>query len=987
MPTLPFIQAASADVPYAAPDWSFLQGQLDRANQRYEEGLQEIKSDYSAVFNAEITNDENKLKRAEYIKQFQNGLKSIAGLDVSDPKVMRQAEGLISPFWQDKDILSDITLTKKAKSEIQKGLSASVSKDDDIRSSFDEASLKPIYHSLKKLKTAKRGSEEFNSIDVPNWTPFINVGNYMSEFKENEKPEITWDQISGEYIITHTNGADSIPGWLTMINGKIDKRFDPQFNIYGTNYTNDLIDQYINANPGATEQDARNAIAKEYFTPIFETRKKVKESYEAAYNGVSSQLDALEEIERSGGKLTDKQQTQKALYKMKLDGLAGMKRQATLEFDDINKPDTVKNLSFNLEKFFGQQIRQETINGYAESFAADAGQSIKENTAHFSALNYNARLAEINETKRWHDYEQRKDLATMDYNMLKLQVENPDYFGTQSSLSTGLPPGTRPSSQAVQVATTATLHDIYAKEADNMRTDVTNSLFFGTDDKYRGVSQLLLDKSVGLTIEELDVFNKYQSANQLGTLNYTEGGKFIPESKEDGDLYNSAVRKLAATGKVGKKPLNTPDDVTAAMITYAQSWISNTKKDMTNPDALQYYTNAINNASKTYSTFMNLEKERQNKIKDMVNTDPEVFNKIGIERKPGEKDVVNQNDIKKLLEKNGLESFTLELSDGTIKVINLDEISKSYIDGAIEVKHPVYNLGVSTMIYNNEPVKLIAINEKEGNLGTAWYKPERVRAKSSEIELYEYLKPVAERYGAPVTLRDNLKSIGSTVVPNQEELKKRRGEVPVTYTIPITEKFQKNLKYIEDAMDQGNIGNITTSNGQSLPLSQREKLRNLINSNPKALGSNIKYFYGSSAFSPRKLEIMIEDLPGSGDLRGKTLYVDVSPATISPLLKNLPVNQEDRNDPLYTTPEKESPADKALGITYKLRYEKQTDKFLIDGVFRTTDPKTGDDIIKRFSNARSAKDGGASAARLLAEQARNQFIQQDISNQKRYLGK
>lgn len=1004
MPTLPFIQAASAEVPYAAPDWSFLQGQLDRANQRYEEGLQEIKSNYSAVFNADITNDENKAKRAEYIKQLNEGLKSIAGLDVSDPKVMRQADSLISPFWQDQDLLSDITLTKKAKSEIQRGLSASMSKDEDVRNSFDEASLKPIYHSLKRLKTAKRGSQEFNSIEVPNWTPFINVGNYMSDFKENEKPEITWDEVQGQYIITHTNGADSLPGWITMVNGKLDKRFDPQFNIYGTNYVNDLVDQYINANPGATEQDARNAIAKEYYTPMYEGRKKLKDSYDAAYNGVLSQLESLEKIESAGGKLTDKQQTQKALYKMKLDGLAGMKKQATIQFEDINKPDTLKNLSFNLEKFFGQQIRQETVEGYAESFAADKGESIKENTAHFSALNYNAKLAEIDETRNWHNYQMQKDFAEMEFNKLKLGLEHPEYALMQGVGATGLPPGSRPSSQAVQLASTATDHDMYAEDISNMRNEITNNLFHGTNDKYRGVSQLLLDKSVGLTIQELDVFNKYQSANQSGTLNYTKDGKFIPESKEDGALYNSAVRKLSA--RVGNKPLNTPDDVTGALVTYAQSWITNTKKNMSDPDALQYYTNAISSASRTYREFTDLEKTKASKIKALINSDPNTYSKISIERKPGEYDVVNTSDISNILQKTGLSSITLELPDGTTRILTTDEISKAYINGNFDIDDPLFKAGAnattgskiagsfsvgsmkrSQATFNNEPVKIVGINNEEGFAGKRWYKPEGLRSKYATVDLYPYLKPVLDRYGSPTNLRNNLKDIASKVVPNPEYYKQRRGEIPTTVTIPVSDKFESNLRYVQDAMDQGNIGNITTSDGQPLSLTDRQKLRNLINSNPKALGSNIKYFYSSSVFSPRKLELMIEDTPGSGDLRGKTVYLDVSPATISPLLKRLPMNQEERYDPLYTTPETESPADKAIGLTYRLRYEKQTDRFLIDGTFKTTDPKTGNDKTITFSNARSAKDGGANAARILAEQSRNQFIQQDINNQKRYLGK
>jgi hypothetical protein len=994
MPTLPFIQPSSAEVPYLAPDMSFLQGHLDRANQRYEEGLQEIKSDFSAVLNADITNDENKTKRAEYIKQLNEGLKGIAGQDVSDPKVMRKAEGLVAPFWQDNDLLQDINLTKRAKTEIQRGLSASMSKDDEIRNSFDEASLKPIYHSLKKLKGAKRGSGEFNSIEVPNWTPFVNVGNYMSEFKENEKPEVNWDEINGEYIITHKNGADSVPAYITMINGKLDQRFTPQFQIYGKNYVNEKVDAYMNANPGTTEADARNALAKEVLPGMTTAKKLMYDNYDVSYNQISRQLKTFEDITQKGGKLTDKQLTQQSLYKMKLEGIDPLRKKYKMAYEDMLKPETAKNLAFNLETFYGEQIRQETVQNYAESFAADQGESIKENTAHFAAANLNLATQKLKDEKDWRQYQMIKDAGDRKFEMFKLGIEHPEAMDALNQNATGLPPGSRPSAKATELAVTVTEHDIYTNEVNDMKQKITSSLFWGND-TYGGVSELL--KNIGVTPEELDIFNKYQAANQLGTLKYNKEGKFIPSSVKEGQLYESVLNKLRK--ETGAKGLTTPDAVTGALIDYAMSWVKDNKKNMTNTDALAYYTDLINNADKQYKTFKNLEHTRSEMMKQKLKDDPSAYSNISVERKPGEYDVVNDNDIKNKLEETGLKDITVRSSDGKVMKLNTEDIAKAYTKGN-------FKIGTGIFEYNGEPLSILEINgsTKATNVhddfnvpkdfNEHWYRLESERGViATQTLMLKHFDPIYKKYGTSEQLKDNINNFAVNTVPNVEYYRKRRGEVPTTVTVPISDKFEKNLRYVQDLVKQGNIGSIVDNSGQSIALSDREALRNLINNNPKALGSNIEYFYSSPVYGSRKLAITIQggedvnNIPKS--LNGKTFYIDVAPTTISPLLKNLPVDKEEKYDPIYTPGyvENESPADRALGYTYSLRYQPETNRFVIDGNFHTTNPDTGADIDQPFSKRRSADDGGAVGAAQLVNEMRNQYVQQDINNQKRYKNK
>lgn len=65
----------SFNTPLYQPDLNWLSGAMQKKADQYQQGVAQVASGYSAILNAPLTDEGNKVKRAEYLKIAQEGLK------------------------------------------------------------------------------------------------------------------------------------------------------------------------------------------------------------------------------------------------------------------------------------------------------------------------------------------------------------------------------------------------------------------------------------------------------------------------------------------------------------------------------------------------------------------------------------------------------------------------------------------------------------------------------------------------------------------------------------------------------------------------------------------------------------------------------------------------------------------------------------------------------------------------------------------------
>lgn len=85
-------------------------------NNAWEVGAQRVKSRYDSIMDLDLSKDENKKIRDEFMQKAQGELQKLSTQDLSDPTVQRKGLTLFQPLLQDKGILYDDQATKHYKS-------------------------------------------------------------------------------------------------------------------------------------------------------------------------------------------------------------------------------------------------------------------------------------------------------------------------------------------------------------------------------------------------------------------------------------------------------------------------------------------------------------------------------------------------------------------------------------------------------------------------------------------------------------------------------------------------------------------------------------------------------------------------------------------------------------------------------------------------------------------------------------------------------
>ena len=105
------------------PDYKFLSDVLQVRQDRYDKNYQQLNNVYGKVVHADLTRNENKYVRDQYAKQLAPQIKQISGLDLSLQENVDAAYGLFKPFYDNENIMKDLTATTTLKQQRRKAQS------------------------------------------------------------------------------------------------------------------------------------------------------------------------------------------------------------------------------------------------------------------------------------------------------------------------------------------------------------------------------------------------------------------------------------------------------------------------------------------------------------------------------------------------------------------------------------------------------------------------------------------------------------------------------------------------------------------------------------------------------------------------------------------------------------------------------------------------------------------------------------------------
>ena len=162
---------------------------------------------YSSVVHADVSREDSKNTRDQYVEQLAPRLQQVAGLDLSLQQNVDTAKALFTPFYENKNLVRDIVFTKKYKSEMTRAQRMKESNDEATRKQHWDDGIKKLQYDMQDFVEAS--SEDMMRTALPQYVSQYDImGEGLAKIKELD-PNVQNVSFSedGYWKITMKNGS------------------------------------------------------------------------------------------------------------------------------------------------------------------------------------------------------------------------------------------------------------------------------------------------------------------------------------------------------------------------------------------------------------------------------------------------------------------------------------------------------------------------------------------------------------------------------------------------------------------------------------------------------------------------------------------------------------------------------------------------------------------------------------------------------------
>lgn len=673
---VPFVAEVFPEPALYKPDFNFFERMLQKKQSLYEQGVSRVRSSYNSVLSAPLSDEANIPLRDQYVKDAREKLKSISSADLSMPQNIASAEGIFAPFWEDKMILQDASLTKWYQGEAQKLSAWKNSTDPKIRSQYNGIAEQYLMDGHEKLRKAGRNEAAYAKIEKRQATPFENIQDYLQEQAKEQRLEIKNDDPAGPYLVETINGERSKKKYATWAASLIGNNFYEQFKVTGIVEKEQRAKAFKKMNPNLSDQDIDRMIADDAIYELDNGYKKRVQEVDIELAKVNSLLGSLP---AQGG---DKEAQ---IYERLIDERTQLlaKKSGINEeykyFDQPSKTRLREAISGNPDAYFAQLAKQRTIDNWATGRASVDSKIVKENSAWTSAENIRLRTQELQLATTKATWEREQDLW---------ERANPT---------------------AGKGPKTPTLTDangnVIAAPVEGL--DRENSMM------YRGLSGIDITQNAATA---LDVFNKIQSRDymesynlifdQRGILGLAKNGLGLSETElsyvatamqkevASGGSYNFTKEEKAANDKLAKAleaneavkksgiKLTGPASLRQAMLAYAQDYFTQRNANSKDGNDIPLAKDEIEmqlmyaTAVQKLDRYNANEAKRDELIKKNILTNKN-YASLVVDR-GGKKDLITVSDMSK-----NFKTTRFQTEDGESMDFSNEDIARAYFNGTL----------------------------------------------------------------------------------------------------------------------------------------------------------------------------------------------------------------------------------------------------------------------------------------------------------------
>ncbi len=343
------------------PNYNFIMRTLEMRQNQYDQGFAQVKSVYNSVLGAELLKDENKERRDLIIANAQKALKDLPMVDLSIAKNVSAAKSVFKPFYEDEDILWDMSQTKEIKGQISRGSGLQYAEKEEDRKRYWGTGVQDLYDWIDDFKAASlteaRGMRARRYVGKPQVADEI-----FTLFKEG-KLKVSIDKISGMQKITYENGQESVIPITNLYLSKVQN--DPEafegFNVYGRVQRNRFIKENVANGKYTSREEAASAHDKSLVNDYVTLQDKGITQSTQALNLVKDNVQSLQK-KLAEGKILAGSSEERDLVNAELEAEALERKIKEYEINKQNAPSLIER---NPSGFLGQIYMHKSANDLA----------------------------------------------------------------------------------------------------------------------------------------------------------------------------------------------------------------------------------------------------------------------------------------------------------------------------------------------------------------------------------------------------------------------------------------------------------------------------------------------------------------------------------------------------------------------------------------------------------------------------------------------
>lgn len=186
------------------PNFNFYQSVLERKQNKYDQGWQQVNSLYNSILNAPMMREQNIQRRDKFFQDIESQIDQIASVDLSLPQNVQIAGEVFKPFYEDENIVKDIGFTKKYQDELTLAETYRKCMTKECKGKYWQGGVRALNHQAADF--IKASDEEALRMKAPEYTPYVNFMDKASKAVKDAGLSMKFDTKQGGYIVTTKNG-------------------------------------------------------------------------------------------------------------------------------------------------------------------------------------------------------------------------------------------------------------------------------------------------------------------------------------------------------------------------------------------------------------------------------------------------------------------------------------------------------------------------------------------------------------------------------------------------------------------------------------------------------------------------------------------------------------------------------------------------------------------------------------------------------------